>query len=116
MSISEERRRSIRVSFETYIDISCNGKQFTNCKTANLSTKGVLILGVSNLNIKDECDLVLHLSGGQDLKLSMIGIVQRVCENSVGVQFLETDIDSFTHLKNIIYYNSEDPDIINENY
>lgn len=116
MSTADERRRNTRVSFEATIDLSCGKKIFSGCKTENLSIKGVLVLNVVGLQEGDHCDLILHLSGGPDINLSMKGVVQRVLDTGVGIQFTETDLDSFSHLKKIIYYNSENPDIINENY
>jgi len=46
----------------------------------------------------------------------MKGVVQRITDTGIGIHFTETDLDSFSHLKKIIYYNSENPDIINEIY
>lgn len=116
MSTSDERRKNTRVHFETVIDLKCGDQSFMGCETENLSTKGVLVLGITELKLEDQCDLTLHLSGGHDLVLTMKGTVQRITNEGVGIHFTETDLDSFTHLKNIIYYNSENPDIINENY
>ncbi len=116
MPTADERRRNTRVHFETLIDLSCDKHSFTRCETDNLSTKGVFVLGITDLKLDDHCDLTLHLSGGHNLVLTMKGTVQRITEAGVGLHFTETDLDSFTHLKNIIYYNSENPDIINETY
>ena len=116
MPTSDEHRRNTRVHFETLIDLKCGKQSFTGCETDNLSTKGVLVLGIKDLQKGDLCDLTLHLSGGHNLTLSMKGTVQRVTDAGVGIHFTETDLDSFTHLKNIIYYNSENPDMIHDNY
>ena len=40
----------------------------------------------------------------------MKGEVVRVEPDGLALHFSEIDFDSFYHLKNIIYYNSEDPD------
>ena len=116
MSTADERRRNTRVSFEATIDLTCGKKIFSGCKTQNLSIKGVLVLNVTGLQEGDVCDLILHLAGGPDINLSMKGVVQRVTERGIGVKFTETDLDSFSHLKKIIYYNSENPDSIDESY
>jgi hypothetical protein len=116
MSTADERRRNTRVSFEATIDLTCGKKIFTGCKTENLSIKGVLVLGVAGLKQGDKCDLILHLSCEPEINLTMKGSVQRITDTGAGVQFTETDLDSFSHLKKIIYYNSENPDFINESY
>lgn len=116
MSTSDERRRNTRVNFEATIDLSSGKKIFSGCKTQDLSIKGVFIHNIVGLEEGDICDLILHLSGGTDINLSMKGVVQRVTDSGVGVHFTETDLDSFSHLRKIIYYNSENPDIIDERY
>ena len=116
MPTSNERRKNTRVSFEAVIDFSCGEKIFKRCATENLSTKGVLIIGVTGVQPQDKCHLALHLSSGSDITLTMEGVVQRVTDTCVGIQFTEIDLDSFAHLRNIIYYNSENPDIINKTY
>lgn len=116
MATTEEHRKNTRVHFEALIDLTCGGKSFTGCETDNLSTKGVFVLGAKDLQIDDQCNLTLHLSGGQNIVLSMKGRVQRITDTGVGIHFTETDLDSFTHLKNIIYYNSENPDTITDIY
>ena len=42
----------------------------------------------------------------------MRGEVVRVDPGGLALHFTEIDADSFYHLKNIIYYNSKDPDLI----
>lgn len=116
MSTPTERRKNTRVSFEALIDFACKEKFFPKCGTKNLSTKGVFIVGITGVELQDECDLTLYLSGGSDITLTMKGVIQRITGTGIGVHFTETDIDSFTHLRNIIYYNSKNPDIINEIY
>ncbi len=57
----------------------------------------------------------LCLSGASsELCLQMKGEVVRVLDDGIGVSFIEIDLDSFHHLKNIVYYNAEDPDQIEE--
>lgn len=116
MSTVQERRQNTRVPFETKIDLSSGDTIFAGCHTGDLSTKGVFIFGITEVEIGDLCDLTLHLIGGRNIKLEIKGVIQRITNTGVGVHFTETDLDSFAHLKNIIYYNSENPDIINESY
>ena len=46
--------------------------------------------------------------------LTMEGTVVRRQEKGVAIRFTATDPDSFFHLQNIIYYNSEDADELEE--
>nr|MBF0221323.1 PilZ domain-containing protein [Desulfobulbaceae bacterium] len=111
--MNQERRKNTRVPFQTTADVSFSNKNYTNCETENLSVKGVSVLGISGHKIGEECNLSLALSGStSELKLAMRGKIVRLQEDGIGLKFIEIDLDSYYHLKNIIYYNSEDPDKI----
>ncbi len=106
-----EQRRNTRVSFQTIVDLDCGGKTFTACETRDLSLKGVFLAGIIGPAAGDGCDLTINLSGGSsDLRFRVKGEVVRVDADGVGIIFVEIDLDSFYHLKNIVYYNSGDPD------
>ena len=111
--MSRERRRNTRVPFQTIADVWFSGKNYTQCETENLSVKGISVFGISGHEIGEKCDVSLALSGStSELKLAMRGEVVRIQQDSIALKFTEIDLDSFYHLKNIIYYNSEDPDKI----
>jgi hypothetical protein len=50
--------------------------------------------------------------GKQPLTLRFKGMVAREDETGIGVRFLEMDPASFIHLKNLLYYNSGNPEAI----
>ncbi len=111
--MGRERRQSTRVAFTATATIRLKDTTYTDCATENLSTKGVFINGVpvSPQQEGERCDVELRLSGASsDLVLRMQGRVVRSQPEGVAVQFEEIDLDSFYHLKNIVYYNSDDPD------
>lgn len=110
-----ERRANTRVAFQTTMDVHFTGQQYLGCAIQDLSVKGVFLVGVRHQVVGDRCGLTLCLSGtSSDLCLRMQGEVVRVEKGGVGVHFIEMDIDSFYHLKNIVYFNAEDPDDIQE--
>ncbi len=109
--MGRERRRSTRVAFTTTATIRFQDTSYTGCATENLSTKGVFINGVPPRQPGERCDVELRLSGASsDLVLRMQGRVVRAQPGGLAVQFEEIDLDSFYHLKNIVYYNTDDPD------
>jgi hypothetical protein len=111
--MGQERRKNTRVPFRTTADVQFANKKYTQCETENLSIKGVSVLGIAGHQAGEQCDISLALSGStSELKLTMQGEIVRVQDDSIGLKFTEIDLDSFYHLKNIIYYNSEDPDKI----
>lgn len=107
----DDRRKNTRVAFQTTADLKFADTVYTKCETDNLSVKGVSVLGITNHKIGETCELALALSGStSELRLEMKGEVVRADSEGIALHFTEVDLDSYYHLKNIIYYNSEDPD------
>lgn len=115
MTEHDDRRHNVRVSFHATVDLDFSGQQYQGCETDNLSTKGVLVLGITDRDIGESCLVTLHLAGSRDdLTLSMQGEIMRLEDRGIGIHFTEIDLDSYTHLRNIIYYNVDDPDSLDE--
>lgn len=113
--MSRERRKNTRVPFQATADVRFSNKNYTHCETENLSVKGVSVIGVYGHSLGEKCAISLALSGTtSELRLEMKGEIVRVDPDRIALHFIEIDIDSFYHLKNIIYYNSEDPDTIEQ--
>lgn len=112
-----ERRRNTRVLFQATTDLQFADKAYQQCETSDLSLKGVFIPGLSGHQMGEKCDIILNLTGmTSDIKLRMKGEVVRVVDTGIALHFVEIDLDSFLHLKNIVYYNSEDPDKLHEEF
>ena len=111
----KNKRKNSRVPFQVIIGLDFPDKSHTECETADLSLKGVFVLGVTGHKIGETCQVSLRLVGSTShLVLKMKGTVVRVEEDGVALHFYEMDLDSFFHLKNILYYNSENPDALND--
>jgi len=111
--MGKERRKNTRVPFQAIADINFVVKRYSKCETEDLSIKGISVKGPSGQRLGEKCDIFLTLSGSSsELILEMKGEVVRVDPDGVALHFTGIDFDSFYHLKNIVYYNSEDPDQI----
>lgn len=111
----DERRKNTRVTFHTTVDIRFRDADCIGCETRDLSVKGVFVLGVHGRTVGETCEVTLCLCGSSsELCMKMKGEVVRELEDGVALSFVEVDLDSFYHLKNIVYYNAEDPDRITE--
>ncbi|MCK9295778.1 MAG: PilZ domain-containing protein [Desulfobulbaceae bacterium] len=107
----DERRKNTRVVFHTTATVRFAGDVFENLAIRDLSLRGVYLEGISRRSLGEKCEVELFLTGSSsELKLNMAGKVVRCDDIGVGVHFEEIDIDTFFHLKNIIYYNADDPD------
>lgn len=114
---NDNRRVNSRIPFQATVSLDFGHRLHEECETSNLSLKGVLVAGVTGHSAGEKCDVALHLVGStSDLSLKMKGEVVRADSDGVALHFLEIDLDSFYHLKNILYYNSEDPDQLDEEF
>lgn len=107
----KNRRKNERVPFQTSASLCYADVVYENMDVLDLSMRGAFVAGVSGMKVSDQCRIELFLSGASSsLRLEMLGEVVRVSNEGVGLHFIELDPDTFFHLKNIVYYNSEDPD------
>ncbi|MEW6218983.1 MAG: PilZ domain-containing protein [Thermodesulfobacteriota bacterium] len=111
----EDRRHNVRVRFATRATLVFPDRTYPDLATRNLSIKGLLVLGAVGPRVGDQCDVTLFLSGTtSELTVRVKGVVARVEGDNLGVSFREIDLDSFFHLKNIVYFNAEDPDQVDQ--
>lgn len=113
VSGGEEKRRHPRVRFKTQIKISPEGggKEIElEGDSKDLSLKGVFVRTVDeSLAAGTLCDISIYLTGGVDeIRLAMKGSVVRCSKEGMGIVFDSMDVDTYTHLKNVVYYNSVD--------
>ena len=107
-----ERRRHKRVDFSTRIRVllDAENRQIDLLgDSKDLSLKGIYILTDERVDEGTKCSLKIFLTGGvEDIELKMESTVARLDANGLGITFDSMDVDSFTHLKNIVKYNSID--------
>ncbi len=112
-----ERRRFLRVPFETEIIIQNldTGKVIESVHSRDISLKGIYCFTENPFPEGTLCSIQLHLTGTSSLLwLELQGRVQRTDAQGMALSFDAMDLDVFIHLKNILYYNSGDPDRIDE--
>ncbi|MDY0163384.1 PilZ domain-containing protein [Desulfobotulus sp.] len=107
-----ERRRMKRVTFETEVRLHVGQREIRVVgNTRDLSQKGVFVATDIPLTVGMECRVEVLLSGmTEPVCLSMKGKIARIVPEGVGVEFFEMDLDTFTHLRNVVLYNSQDAD------
>ncbi len=98
----------IRIQLKTAeTEIACEG-----C-IRDLSLSGVMIKTTEQLPIETPCDLIIELTGSvEPIRLEISGLVVRHDTDGVAVAFKSMGLDSYTHLKNVVRYNSDTPDEI----
>lgn len=115
ISNNDERRKHSRVGFTTEIQImlEADGKVVDlKGSSRDLSLKGIFISSEDTYASGTKCSIRVYLSGGiEKIELQMKGTVVRAGENGIGIAFDSMDVDTYSHLKNIVYYNSSDDSV-----
>jgi len=111
----ENKRKNSRVPFRATVSLDFPGRSHAECETVDLSLKGVFVIGPAGHKPGERCRISLQLSGSTShLTLQIKGTIVRVEKNGLALHFEEMDLDSFFHLKNILAYNSGNPDKLDD--
>lgn len=79
----------------------------------DVSLGGVYLTGVEGVPADSTCEVRLVLEGSEPpLRISMQGRVVRAHQDGVAFQIEHLDTGSVNHLRNLVLYNSEDPEQI----
>lgn len=107
-----ERRRKMRVGFHTQIMLEAgDAKIRTEGSSRDLSLRGIFINIDEKISVGTPCKVEVALSGtAEPLVLQMDGRIVRNDASGIGITFDSMDLDSYTHLKNIVRYNADNPD------
>jgi hypothetical protein len=107
------RRRRTRAPFHTRARFIIQGEALVSSDSKDLSLTGVYFFTTvrPEKGTTGEVEITLGL-GKHPLTLRFKGVVARTDENGIGVRFLEMDPTSFIHLKNLLYYNTGNPEAI----
>jgi hypothetical protein len=76
---------------------------------------GMFMLTNERLLLGDPVEITIILTGtSPEILVNFSGEVSRIDETGVGFNFKMMDLDSYTHLKNIIAYNIDDAEKVLE--
>jgi|GEM_PF-49451 len=106
-----EKRRFQRIPFRKQLAFKCvKGTHFGELK--DLSLGGAYIENPTNYPyLRETVEIAFYLDNETNVVVFIKGEVVRIEEGKgFAVKFVEIDPKSFTHLKNIIYYNSPNPE------
>jgi hypothetical protein len=107
-------RKFSRVRFHVGATIRIADRQFQGA-VENLSMTGMFLVTSELLVEGDLADITIALSGSvPEITVNFNGKVTRTTEAGAGFTFDKMDFDSYTHLKNIITYNSDDAEKVME--
>jgi hypothetical protein len=108
----DDRRKYSRVGFATEIKIvlKTNGNQVKlEGSSEDLSLKGIFVSTDERFAPGTLCSVKIYLTGGiEKIELLIEGTVIRETDSGIGIVFNSMDVDTYSHLKNIVYYNRVD--------
>lgn len=110
-----EERRFTRIPFKVYTELQTKDAVYKTNILNNLSVGGCLLPIGSDIVPGTQCKIRIILEGTEeDIIIRITGKIVRVDSHSIAVKFTLIDPDSLFHLQNIIRYNAQDPEKIEE--
>lgn len=101
-------RKFSRVAFHVSATVTVGGRSFQG-KVSNLSMNGLFLETSERLSEGEAVDLTITLEGTEPVvSVNFQGRVCRITDDGIGFHFEKIDLDSYTHLRNIIAYNIAD--------
>ncbi len=105
-------RQFSRVRFHVEATVTAAGRTFAGA-VENLSMNGMFVVTPERLPEGATADIAISLTGTDPaITVSFCGKVSRTTEHGIGLLFEKIDLESYTHLRNIISYNSDDAETI----
>ncbi len=112
----ENRRAFTRIPFQFQVKLSFEGGSL-ECKAQNLSLNGLRLEAPRALESGTTCTISMKLGEEESpLELTVRGRVVRCDGQQMGLHFVEVELDSFHHLRNLILYNAEEPESVEEEF
>ena len=112
--MDSERRNGTRVRFEARVVVRTNETEVTaRAGSRDVSLQGLYIATDERLPPGTPCEVEIRLNGSSLLlSIRAQGRVARSDAGGLGIEFESFDPDSYFHLRNLVMYNSEDPDTV----
>jgi len=111
----EDKRRFTRVPFKMKTKMTVGDTVFDADEICNLSIGGCLLPFDAPYADGTPCQVEILLNEeAPDMIVCVDGEIIRRDHGMIAVRFIRIDPDSLFHLRNIIRYNSSDPDMIEE--
>lgn len=101
-----DRRSSSRIQLAATVAISIDGKTLTStADVRDISLDSIFIASETVLPINTICEISITFTGSSS-RLSISGKGRTIRQESGGlaIRFIQLDMDSYLHLKNIVTY------------
>ncbi len=117
MDRSANRREFTRVHIAVGVEVDHPGQPKISGRGRDLSVKGVYVECPRQLPPDTRCDVTIVLSGAPEpMQVHVTGSVVYAEPGGMGIEFMEVDVDSFIHLRNLVLYNSVDTEQVEREF
>lgn len=110
---AKERRKNTRLSLNLEAELVLSSNITCHGKIRNISFSGIYMpfVNVSEISPGDSGVLKLFLDSQPGKSMITFACeVVRIDESGVGVKFINVDVEGYEKFKNLMLYNSPDPD------
>lgn len=108
-----EKRKFSRIVFDVKTKLTVGEVDYNLERITNLSVGGCLLAINDDFAEGQECIVTILLSR-MEAGVLVYGKIVRVDDGEVSIQFTSVTPENLTHLQNIIRYNADDPERIDE--
>jgi hypothetical protein len=107
-----EKRAFIRVPFNTTVEVRVQDRVIRSQGGIDVSMGGVGLSTRDPIPPADApCRVTINLGGSENpIRIDAKGAIVRSLGGSLAVKFIDLDIDSYQHLRQLIVNNADDPD------
>ena len=110
----EEKRYFSRINFTAHSQIEFNNKVYEG-NLLDLSLKGALLSFKEQVPLKmNDCCVIRISLHSSDIKLVFDAELTHIHKENMGFKFLSEDVDTMTHLRNLLSLNVGDYDKITD--
>ena len=111
------RREFTRVRVSLEVEVSAEDRTTIQAPARDLSLNGVYVPCTGRLPVETTCKVELVLDNpGSPLKLEVQGRVSRADDDGMAIEFTGVPLDDLEHLRNLIRYNTDDIDSVEEEF
>ena len=111
--MTEEKRKFSRIVFDVAARLTVSDVTYNLDRMTNLSVGGCLLSINDGFAVEQGCTFTILLDR-MEPGVMVYGKIVRVTDGEVSIQFTSVTPENLAHLQNIIRYNAEDPELIDE--
>lgn len=117
MNETANRRAYTRVRIVVDVEVGAPGQAKISGRGRDLSVKGLYLMTPKTLPPGTTCRLNLLLTGtATPVAVQITGRVVYADDAGMGFEFVGVDAESFVHLRNLVLYNSMDPEQVEREF